>query len=822
MSRVAPLCLAALVTLASGRLSASGGQTPPIPEQGAAQATGRLLQRYCLGCHNQRLRSGGIALDTLDLTRVAGNAESWEKVIRRLRTASMPPQGRPRPDAATYDRVAGLLEHQLDDAAAAHPNPGPKPALHRLNRTEYQNAIRDLLALDNLPRELDIAVLLPPDDASYGFDNIADALGTSPTLLERYVTTAQKLSRLAVGDPTLPLIVDTYRVSPSLPQEDRFDGLPFGTRGGISITRHFPVDGEYVIRVALGGGRAADAHQLELRVDGERVETFAIAADAGRGRGRPPQGGVPPDGAAVPPPLQVRRVVKAGERTVTATFVKKTSALTEEVVRPFSRSGQAAAPQQPSVASVTISGPYNPTGAGDTASRRRLFVCRPAGAGDERHCAREILSTVARRAYRRPVTEADLQTLMPFYEAGRAEKDFETGIERGLERVLVSPAFLFRIEREPAGAGTSGGPSPVASARAGIWAISDLELASRLSFFLWSSIPDDELLDVAVRGRLRDPATLEQQVRRMLADGRARALVDNFAGQWLFLRNVDAASPDPRLFPNFDDALRRAMRRETELFVEDVVRENRSVTELLTANYTFVNERLAKHYGISNIYGDHFRRVMLPDGTARRGLLGHASVLTVTSYAHRTSPVLRGKWMLENILGAPPPPPPPDVPALDEKSQQTGRALTMRAAMEQHRANPACASCHARMDPLGFAFENFDAVGRWRTESAQVPVDASGALPDGTRFDGVPELLQALLRDPGQFVGTLTERLLTYAVGRGTEYYDAPAVRRIVRDAAPGGYRFDALVLGIVKSTPFQMRSSSPAALAREQARSAR
>jgi mono/diheme cytochrome c family protein len=767
---------------------------------GAAD-TQQLLQRYCISCHNTRVKTAALALDAVDLQNVAAQPQVWEKVVTKLRTAAMPPVGRPRPDAAAYDAAAGWLEGELDRAAKSNPNPGVRPPLHRLNRSEYKNAARDLLALDDLPREMEIDVLLPADDASYGFDNIADALGTSPSLIERYLSAAQKISRLAIGDAATPLIVDTYKLPPQLPQEDRFDGLPYGTRGGIRIERFFPLDGEYTFRMILGGARSSDRHDLELLIDGERAQVFTIEGRGrGRGRGAAPASG-PAAGAApaslaltlieqAPPDYQVKRFVPAGHHTVIATFVKKTSAAVEDVLRPFSRSGQAGAPPQPTLASVTITGPVAAAGPGDTASRRRIFTCRPASPEQEAPCAKEIVSTLAKRAYRRPVTDEDLQTLLTFYNTGRAEGGFEVGIQRALERVLVSPYFLFRAERDP------GAPAG---------RISDLELASRLSFFLWSSIPDDALIDVGARNALHEPAELERQVKRMLADPRASALVDNFASQWLFLRNVDAAAPDPRVFPDFDEALRRAMRRETELFVHDVLANDRSVRELLTADYTFLNERLARHYGVAGVYGDHFRRVSIA-GTPRRGLLGHASLLTVTSYAHRTSPVLRGKWMLDNLLGSPPPPPPPDIPALQE-TNKTGKALTMREAMEQHRANPSCASCHARMDPLGFALENYDAVGRWRTQAANTPIDASGTLPDGTRFDGARGLIDAILRRPDAFATTVIERLMTYAIGRGIEHFDAPAIRAIRRDAAAQDYRFSAIVLGIVKSVPFQMRA---------------
>jgi hypothetical protein len=657
------------------------------------------------------------------------------------------------------------------------------------------------------------------DDASYGFDNIADALNTTPVLVERYLAAAQKMSALAVGDASMPMIVDTYRIPSQLPQDDRFDGLPFGTRGGVSIRRTFPLDGEYVIRLALTAARGADPHQLEVSIDGERVQVFTVGGPqaGGRGRGAAGRGAPAPAPPSVPPvppaaapapaaappvapsgyqmnpaagPLQVRRPIKAGPHLVTVTFVKKTSALGEQNLRPFTRAGQGDAPPAPSLASVVISGPFDARGPGDTPSRQRIFVCRPASPADEDPCAGKILSTLARRAYRRPTTPADLQVLTSFYREGKAAGGFEAGIQRAIERVLVSPAFLFRMERAPS---------------RGVARISDLELASRLSFFLWSSLPDDELLDLAERGRLKDNVTLERQVRRMLEDARSSALVDNFAGQWLTLRDLDDKTPDPRLFPDFDENLRRAMRRETELFMESIVRQNRSVLDLLTADYTFVNQRLAKHYGMANVYGDHFRQVKLGD-PERRGLLGHASILTITSYSHRTSPVLRGKWMMENVLGTPPAPPPADVPTLVEKNEKTLIPLTMREAMAQHRSNATCASCHARMDPLGFAFERFDAVGRLRTESGGAPIDSSGVLPDGTRFDGAPGLIAALSRQPRQFAGAVTERLLTYALGRGVEYYDAPAVRAVVREAAPGNYRFGSLIAGIVKSVPFQMR----------------
>ena len=584
----------------------------------------------------------------------------------------------------------------------------------------------------------------------------------------------------------MPPIVDRYQLDRDLIQDGHLDGLPLGTRGGTLIRSHLPADGEYVLTVEFAQA-AREEHQVEVSVDGERVSLFSIG-------GRPLVRGASGVFAfEAEPPVDVRVPLGAGPREIAVAFLQKTGARHESLVR-ASRRGQR---REPAISTVTLSGPYGVDGAGDTPSRERIFGCRPgSGNAAAEPCAREILSTLARRAYRRPVTGADLDLLLPFYEEGRAEGGFDRGIQRALERLLVSPEFLFRIERDPADT------APGTAYRVG-----DLELASRLSFFLWSSIPDDELLDRAIDGTLSDPAVLEAQVQRMLADGRSRALVDNFAEQWLYLRDVEAKEPDPGFFPGFDENLRQAFQRETELFIDSVLREDRNVSDLLTADYTFIDERLARHYGIPHVYGSHFRRVSL-DGTARRGLLGQGGILTLTSYATRTSPVLRGKWILENLLASPPPPPPPDIPALAETTDD-GAALSMRAAMERHRANPACASCHAQMDPLGFALENFDAVGRWRTRSeSNDAIDASGVLPDGTSFEGPGGMRQALLREPERFVATVTEKLLTYALGRNVESYDMPAVRAIVRDAAENDYRFSSIVLGIVRSTPFQMRMS--------------
>jgi hypothetical protein len=741
----------------------------------------------------------------------------------------MPPPGAPRPDTASYDRVATFLENELDRAEAARPHLGKLPLTHRLSRTEYRNAVRDLLALDSLPREVSVDYLLPPDNISSGFDNIADLLFVSPSNMERYLDAARKISRLAVGDPAMPVMVNIHRLDPEHPQDERVDELPFGTRGGIAVRSEFPVDGTYIVRVDVGN---AQGHELEILVDGERA---AVRSLGGGGRGVPAvdappgqpdpgdpdptppsaarpaiqgRGAGPGDGAAgagagraggrgrggAAGPQEFPLTLKAGPKLIGVAFVQRTDARDEATLRPRMRSRGT----QPAINSVTISGPYNVTGPGDSPSRRRIFVCTPASAAEELPCARRILSTLARRAYRRPVDETDVRDLLPFYERGRKEGSFDLGIQRALERLLVSSQFLFRIERPPA-----------ASAEPGTaYRVSDLELASRLSFFIWSSIPDDELLDVAAAGRLKDPKVLEQQVRRLMADPRAESLVTNFAAQWLYLRDIGAKLPDEILFADFDETLRTSMQRETELFIASIFRENRSVLDLLRANYTFLNERLARHYGVPNIKGSYFRRVTFPDGSVRGGLLGQGSVLTITSYSTRTSPVLRGKWVLENLLSAAPPPPPADVPSLKTETAP-GKPLTLREAMLQHRAAPACAGCHARMDPIGFAMENFDAIGRWRERDGDQVIDATGVFPEGTKFEGIPGLKKELLRQPEQFVGTVAERLLMYAIGRNLQYYDAPTVRQVMRESAAANHTLASLVLGIVKSRPFQMREAA-------------
>jgi hypothetical protein len=720
---------------------------------------------------------------------VGAHAEQWEKVVKKLWTRAMPPAGLPRPDEGTYNSTSAWLETELDRASAEHLELGKLPLLHRLTRTEYENAIRDLLALEALPQEMDYPLLLPPDNASSGFDNLADLLFVSPTAMESYLEAARKISGLAVGDPSMPVMVNTYRLSGEHTQEIHEQGLPFGTRGGLGVRTDAPLDGDYVFKVELAGA-PREPDQLEITVDGARAQLVEV--------GETPQPGAAPRGFRGPQkPLEIHVALKAGPRMIGVTFVQKSEARDEDTVRPRMR-GRGT---ELAIDIVTISGPYHVQAPGETPSRRRIFVCHPppgaSSAADEAACAKRILSNLERRAYRRPVSQADLQDVMPFYEAGRKDGSFDRGIEQALERLLVSPQFLFRIERDPPGI-APGTP----------YRVSDLELASRLAFFLWSSIPDDELLNVAARGRLKDPAVLEREVRRMLADSRSESLVTNFAEQWLYVRDIDAKKPDELLFPDFDETLRNAFRRETDLFLDSILRGNHSVLDLMTANYTFVNERLAKHYGIPNVEGTYFRRITFPPDSPRGGLLGQGSILTLTSYATRTSPVLRGKWILENILSAPPPPPPPNVPPLKTEANDTGKPLTMRQAMVLHRANPVCASCHARMDPIGFAMDNFDAVGRWRDTDAGQPIDASGVLPEGTKFSGVAELKKALLRQPEQFVDTIAEKLLMYAIARNVQYYDRPAIRAIVRQAAASNYTFASLVLGVVKSAPFQMRKS--------------
>jgi mono/diheme cytochrome c family protein len=771
------------------------GQSAAVADEAAAHRA--VVTRYCVTCHNGQASTpataSGVVLDRADLNRVAENPLLWEKVIRKLRTGGMPPEGAPRPDRATQDALAGFIESRLDKAAMERPNPG-RSSVHRLNRAEYANAIRDLLAL-----EVDPAGLLPADDSAAGFDNIADVLSLSPALLESYLSAAARISALAVGSPKITASSETYRVRGDLSQTEHLEGMPLGTRGGVSARHTFPLDGEYVIKVKLvetnlGTIRGLEfENQLEIAVGGQRVLLAPV--------GGPDDYIVSGDNATnavneLNTRLQARVAVPAGQRMVTAAFVQPSASLDPIRLQPFLYNTIVATDHLgfPHIEYMTVSGPFNAAGSGDTPSRERIFVCHPKKAAEERPCATTIVSRLARRAYRRPVTDADLSGLMRFYDEGREGGGFEAGIEKALRAMLASPKFVFRVERDPAGMSTGQ-----------VYTLSDLELASRLSFFLWSSIPDDELLAAAEANRLRDPNTLTRQIQRMLDDPRSEAMVENFAGQWLQIRNLRSATPDKNDFPNFDRTLLKAFERELDLFVGSIIRENRSVLDLLTADYTFVNERLAQHYGIPYVAGSHFRRVTNID-EARRGLLGKGGILLVTSHPDRTSPVVRGKWILDNLVGAPPPPPPPDVPPLPDAP--AAKPLTMRARMEQHRANPVCAACHKVMDPLGLALENFDAVGAWRTTDNGQPVDATGQLADGTKLDGVIGVREALLKQPDALVTTTTEKLLTYALGRGLEPEDMPAVRAIVRGAERDGYRFSSLIEGIAKSTPFRMRKA--------------
>lgn len=795
------LVFGGVLAVAAGELSAVPPPKPPPVKQWSA-----VLEEYCTGCHDDAVNEGGLDLEAVVREDFGRHPQIWEKVIRKLRARHMPPAGELRPDSAVYDAVVTALETSLDVAAAAHPDPGRTATFRRLSRFEYQNAIRDLLAL-----EMDATALLPADASSHGFDS--GVLGDlSPTLLERYVSAAQKISRLAVGGALNAPIGETLRIRPDRTQEEHVAGLPLGTRGGVLVPYTAPLDGAYDIEIRLARDRnehvegLKKSHELLVLLDREPVAKFTVK--------RPEDD----NHEAVDAHLKVRIPVPAGPHKLGVTFVKTSSALLETKRQPYdAHFNKHRHPRlSPAVYQISITGPYAATGPGDTPSRRRIFVCHPTEPGDEEDCARRILATLMRRAYRGPVSDEDLERPLALYRATRdaepavgdggdhgedgagghrAGGDFEAGIETALSAILVSPRFLFRIERDP-----------VDAAPNSVYRIGALELASRLSFFLWSSLPDDELLEAAIRGDLERPENLEAQVRRMLADSRSRALVTHFAGQWLHLRNLAGATPDQRLFPDFDDNLRQALRRETELLFESVLREDRSVLDLLRADYTFLNERLARHYDIPHVYGSRFRRVPLEKDSQRGGLLRHGSILTVTSYATRTSPVLRGRWVLENLLGSAPPPPPPDVPALKDKAIAAN--LSLRERLAEHRANPACAGCHELMDPIGFALENFDAVGRWRRLEAEKPVDASGHLPGGSDFVGVAGLEASLLERPEIFLSTLVEKLLTFALGRGVEYYDAPAVRAIVRQARADGDRFSSIVLGVVTSPPFQMRRS--------------
>ena len=799
--------LAALVG-GAGYLHAQGESAP---RSGTPSTDYRwVINNYCVVCHNSELKTAGLELDAArdTLKNPPAEAQVWEKVVRKLRMGAMPPQGMPRPDDATLTSLASYLETSLDRAAAAKPDPG-RPAVHRLNRTEYANAVRDLLGVDT--SAVDIPSLLPADDSGYGFDNIADVLTVSPLLLEGYLSAARKVARIAIGDREASPVTETIDLPRFLIQNERMsEDLPLGSRGGLAVKHDFPLDADYTLKISLQRNGytyvlgTERPRQIDVRLDGEKIKQFTIGGDYKGKRPDQPssfgQGEYERYLLTADQGLELRFPAKAGTHLVQVTFPSQTEE-PEGVYEPPTTDYSYALSygrrdMEPAVASITIGGPYDAKGISQTASRARIFTCTPANAADEEACARKIAGTLARHAFRRPSTEADVNELIGFYRSARKTGSFEDGIEAAVQRILVDPEFLFRIEKDPAKA------APGTAYR-----ISDLELASRLSFFLWSSIPDDQLLELAAANKLSDPKVLDAQVKRMFADPKSKALMQNFAGQWLYLRNVDELGPNPDVFPEFDANLRDAFKIESQMFFESQVREDHSVLDLLNAKYSFVNERLARHYQIPNIYGSQFRRIALNDRN-RQGLLGQGSILSVTSFATRTAPTIRGKWLLENILGTPPPPPPPNVPSLVLKTNDSGQLLSMRQQMEAHRANPACASCHKVMDPLGFALENFDATGKWRSTDGGVAIDSSGVAPDGSALNGPADLRKFLASHPDQFATTVTEKLMTYALGRGVEYYDAPAIRKIMRDSAPGQYRWSSLILGIVNSTPFQMRRS--------------
>jgi hypothetical protein len=787
---------------ATAALSPAAAPARPVaPSPLSHEQVRGLLDRYCVTCHNDRVKTQNLSLQGLDLTKPADHAELWEKVIRKLRAGVMPPPDVPRPSLTEYEALRDSLEAAIDRAMAGRVAPG-SVVLHRLNRTEYANAIRDLLDL-----RIDASALLPPDDSAHGFDNIAGSLTISPTLLESYATAAARVARMAVGYWKSPTEA-TYLASSDASQNHRLEAMPFGTRGGIVARHDFPADGEYKFSIQnFGIGSFIPGEQLALIIDGERAHVWPY-----RGVGAAVGMTADTDGT-----LEVTVPVRAGSRLVGATFLATNYRPSLDIIRQYDRKSleNNTIPQlqyYPAIGFVRIQGPFNAQRPPDSASRRKVFTCgstsltasRPPTSAEESACARQILTTLARRAYRRAPTAQETRSLLGLYEEGRRGGSFDDGIELGLRLLLASPNFLVRAEREPAsaeGAGTA-------------YRITDLELASRLSFFLWSSIPDDELITLASQGRLSQPKTLEQQVRRMLADPRSEALVSNFAQQLLYLRNLPSTSPDGVFYPNWDDELRQSLKRESELFFESIIRDDRSVLDLLTADYTFANERLARHYGIPNVYGSRFRRVTLPpEMDYRRGLLGKGSFLAVTwTQNFRSSPVKRGVWVLENILGTPPPEPPPNVPALEETKSDGGKALTLREQMTLHRASPACAGCHKIMDPIGFALENFDADASWRTKqggNGGMPIDVKVKLFDGQEVDGPAGLRAALLRYSPQFVRTFIERVMTYALGRGIEYTDMPAVRAIARDVEKQDHRFSAIVLGVVRSTQFQMREKA-------------
>jgi len=808
LGAVAWVAISAAVMTADLQDPAAQRPAPVAAANNAAQTAQykAMVDRYCVGCHNQRTNTPAanpLYLDKVDLANPEADAVIWERVVRKLDVGAMPPQGSPRPDQAT---MTGFLAHvtgALDRAAEAQNNPGTFQ-LHRLNRTEYKNAIRDLVGLD-----VDVTALLPPDSSEFGFDNIASVLKVTPALLERYLTAAVRISDLTVGNTHAESVEEKFPVRVDANQNGHVEGLPLGTRGGTLVHYNFPADGEYVLSASLfrpvdnsdSGIEGQDVpHEFQILVDGELVHSALIGGRADNDASYKNLTGAR---EIVAGRMKVRTFVKAGAHDIGFTFVER-PVRSMDIFMPSQRNSQDIhqGSERPKLVRATIEGPMSISGISDTATRRRLLVCKPAsaqgsgGAGptaDETRCARQILSTLARRAFRRPVTEADMRPVMAFYETARKGADFEAGIRGAMPRILASPSFIFRKEEDPA------------SLRAGAThPVTDLELASRLSFFLWSSIPDDELLNVAAAGKLRAPGELERQVRRMLADERSRALTKNFPDQWLALRNLEKSAPDWLLFPDFDDATRQGFVRETELFFDSIVREDRSALDLLNADYTFVNERLARHYGIAGVRGPEFRRVQVPEN--RRGLFGQGSILTLTSVATRTSPVFRGKYILTTMLGLPAPVPPPNVPPLADNAVGAP-PKSVRERLEAHRRNPTCAACHKNIDPLGFALENYNAVGQWRdTTEAGTAVDASGVLADGTTVDSPMALRRALTARPQVFVGTLTEKLLTYALGRGLQPYDMAVVRGIVRDASKTDYRMMAVINGIVQSRPFQMR----------------
>jgi hypothetical protein len=809
------IALSVFVFAGAGREAPAEERTPAGPKTSTASFQ-RLLDRYCVTCHNEELNTGSFRLDNVDLAQVAENGAIWEKVIQKLSVGEMPPPDKPQLSKGAHNAFLSHLVTTLDGVAAASPNPG-RPGAHRLNRTEYTNAIRDLLGL-----EIDGSMFLSGDSPDFGFDNIADSLKLTPMMLGRYISAAARISKLAIGDiNTLPSN-QIYSTSKELMQDDRMgDDFAFGSRGGMSVSHHFPLDGEYILKAEIEIPNPALApdyfqrsdagEQLYLRLDGEQVEKFQVGLPWKFSKGYWKAKRFVSDDSVSPEEyaareragaFEARVAVKAGTHTITAEFLERT--LAYEGLRPehypsyYNFDFDILQHEEPGVLTIHITGPYNVTGLGDESpSRQKIFTRYPSAPEEETEVATEILSTLARRAYRRPVTAGDMDTLLTFYNQGRDKGGFEFGIRTALEYILVDPEFLFRVETQPKGLATGDA-----------FELNEIDLASRLSFFLWSTIPDEELLGIAERGELRNPGVLEGQVQRMLADDRSVSLVGNFATQWLYLRNMEVVAPDPMIFPEFDGELRAAMRRETELLFTSQLREDRSVPELLSANYTFLNQRLAEHYGIPGVTGSQFRRVELNDPN-RGGLMGQASIWTVTSYSTRTSPVKRGKWILENLLGMPPPPPPGGIPPLPEPSKETA-GMTLRQLFEEHRKAPECASCHVKMDPLGFALENFDAIGKWRTHNALgLPLDTRGSMPDGTFLEGPAGLRDVLKSMEDDFTQTAVQKLLVYALGRGLEYYDQPVVRQIMRDSKSDDYRWSSIILGIVNSTPFQMRRAN-------------